>query len=195
MTRVLLVDDHPRSRQDVVNILRGTAYEIVGVGASGLGLAGLIGAKTPDVVLMAVGLSDLDGISAAQQVMSAEPLPIVLLTSHHDAVTIRRAAAAGIMGYLVKPLRAEELQPAIELALAHFREFVALRQENVNLKRTIEARKVIDRAKGILMEMHGYSEAEAFSLIKRESMNLRKPMKEIAEALILSETLHRSGKS
>lgn len=70
---------------------------------------------------MAVGLSDLDGISAAQQIMSAEPLPIVLLTSHHDAVTIQRATAAGIMAYLVKPLRAEELQPAIELALARFR--------------------------------------------------------------------------
>lgn len=119
----------------------------------------------------------------------------MLLTSHHDAVTIQRATAAGIMAYLVKPLRAEELQPAIEMALARFREFVALRQENVNLKKTIEARKVIDRAKGILMEMHGYSEAEAFSLIKRESMNLRKPMKEIAEALLLSESLHRSGKS
>ena len=195
MKRVLLVDDHPRSRQEVSTVLRSGGYDVVGEGSSGMSVAGLISATAPHFVLMAVGLSDLDGISVAQQIMAAQPTPIILLTSHHDAKTIRRATAAGVMGYLVKPLRAEELSPTVELALAHFQEFAALRQENANLKKTLEARKVIDKAKGLLMESHGYTEAEAFSLIKRESMNLRKPMKEIAEALILSETIGRSGKN
>ncbi|MBM4299429.1 MAG: response regulator, partial [Deltaproteobacteria bacterium] len=92
-----------------------------------MGAAGLVGAKTPDVVLMAVGLRDLDGISVAQQIMAPQPTPIILLTSRCDAGTIRRAVAAGIMGYLLKPLRAEELPAAIELALVRFHELAALR--------------------------------------------------------------------
>lgn len=191
--KILLVDDHISSRRDAVSVLRSGGYEVVAETSSGIAAAGLVGAKSPDVVLMAVGLGDLDGISAAQQIMAAQPTPIVLFTSHVDLNTIRRAAAAGVMGYLIKPLRAEELQPTIELALAHFREFVALRAENANLKKTLEARKVIEKAKGLLMEMNGYAEAEAFSLIKRESMNLRRPMKEIAEALILSAALSKRG--
>jgi AmiR/NasT family two-component response regulator len=194
MTRVLLVDDHTRSRQEASGVLQSGGYDVVGEGSSGMGAAGLISATAPHVVLMAVGLGDLDGISAAQQIMAAKPTPIIILTSHHDTKTIQRAAAAGVMGYLVKPLRAQELSPAIEMALAHFQEFATLRNENAMLKKNLEARKVIEKAKGILMESHGYTESEAFSLIKRESMNLRKPMKEIAEALILSETFGRSGK-
>jgi response regulator NasT len=195
MTRVLLVDDHTRCRQQVFGVLTSVGYDVVGEGSSGIGVAGLISATAADVVLMAVGLGELDGISVAQQIMAAQPTPIILLTSHHDAKTIRRATAAGVMGYLVKPLRAEELSPTIELALVHFQEFTALRTENANLKKTLEARKVIEKAKGILMESHGYTESEAFSLIKRESMNLRKPMKEISEALILSEAISKSGKN
>lgn len=195
MTRVLLVDDHVRSRQQLTGVLKRGGYDVVGEGSSGIGVAGLIGATAPHVVLMSVGLRDLDSISVAQQIMAAEPTPIILLTSHHDTQTLHRAMAAGVIGYLVKPLRAEQLLPAIELALAQFQEFAALRSENANLKKILEARKVIEKAKGILMEGHGYTESAAFSLIKRESMNLRKPMKEIAEALILSEALNKNGKS
>lgn len=93
------------------------------------------------------------------------------------------------MGYLVKPLRGSELAPAIELAVAHFEEFIALRKENDNLKKTLEARKIIERAKGILMVNQGLSEANAFALIKRKSMDMRKPMAEIAQALVLSDDL------
>jgi len=119
--------------------------------------------------------------------MQAHPLPVILLTSHFDAATIERAKRAGIMGYLVKPLRASELAPAIELAIAHFEEFIALRKENDNLKKTLEARKIIERAKGILMANQGLSEADAFALIKRKSMDMRKPMAEIAQAPVLSD--------
>lgn len=195
MTRILLVDDHLPSCLNAVRVLNGAGYDVVAETASGMSAAGLVGAKTPDVVLMAVGLRDLDGISVSQQIMAARPTPIILLTSRYDAKTIRRAIDAGITGYLLKPLRAAELPPTIELALVRFHEFAALRSENASLKRTLEARKMIEKAKGILMEQSGYTEAEAFSLIKRESMNLRRPMKEIAEALILSEAVSKSGKS
>jgi len=111
---------------------------------------------------------------------------------HADAG--QETVRTGIMGYLVKPLRSSELAPAIELAIAHFEEFIALRKENQDLKKTLEARKVIERAKGILMANQGLSEADAFALIKRKSMDLRKPMAEIAQALVLSDELAKGIK-
>jgi AmiR/NasT family two-component response regulator len=137
-------------------------------------------------------LSDLDWIRAARQIMQAKPVPIILVSSHYDAETVERAKQAGVMGYLIKPLRGGELIPAIELAVSHFQEFVALQRENENLKRTLQARKIIERAKGILMRSKGFSEAEAFSFIQRKSMDLRKPMREIAQALILGEELSKA---
>jgi len=190
----LVIDDHEPSRTNLVRVLAESGFEVAGEGASGAGALELSLATNPEVVLMAVGLADLDGIRAARRIMQTHPLPVILLTSHFDAVTIERAKRTGIMGYLVKPLRSSELAPAIELAIAHFEEFIALRKENQDLKKTLEARKVIERAKGILMANQGLSEADAFALIKRKSMDLRKPMAEIAQALVLSDELAKGIK-
>jgi len=194
MRRVLVIDDHEPSRKNVFRVLAESGFEVAGDGTSGAGALELSLATNPEVVLMAVGLADLDGIRAARRIMQTHPLPVILLTSHFDAVTIERAKRTGIMGYLVKPLRSSELAPAIELAIAHFEEFIALRKENQDLKKTLEARKVIERAKGILMANQGLSEADAFALIKRKSMDLRKPMAEIAQALVLSDELAKGIK-
>ena len=196
MRRVLVIDDHEPSRTNLVRVLAESGFEVAGEGASGAGALELSLATNPEVVLMAVGLADLDGIRAARRIMQTHPLPVILLTSHFDAVTIERAKRTGIMGYLVKPLRSSELAPAIELAIAHFEEFIALRKENQDLKKTLEARKVIERAKGILMANQGLSEADAFALIKRKrkSMDMRKPMAEIAQALVLSDELAKGIK-
>jgi response regulator NasT len=194
MRRVLVIDDHEPSRKNLFRVLAESGFEVAGDGTSGAGALDLSLAANPEVILMAVGLADMDGIRAARRIMQAHPLPVILLTSHFDAVTIERAKRAGIMGYLVKPLRASELAPAIELAIAHFEEFIALRKENDNLKKTLEARKIIERAKGILMANQGLSEADAFTLIKRKSMDMRKPMAEIAQALVLSDELAKGIK-
>lgn len=194
MRRVLVIDDHEPSRRDLFRVLAESGFEVVGDGTSGAGALELSLATNPEVILMAVGLADMDGIRAARRIMQAHPRPVILLTSHFDAVTIERAKRAGIMGYLVKPLRGNELAPAIELAVAHFEEFIALRKENDNLKKTLEARKIIERAKGILMANQGLSEADAFALIKRKSMDMRKPMAEIAQALLLSDELAKGTK-
>jgi len=189
MKRALVIDDHEPSRKNVVGVLAESGFQIVGAATSGAAGLQLASASAPDVILMAVGLPDLDGIRAARKIMQANPLPIVLVTSHYDAATIERAKRAGVMGYLIKPLREGELLPAIELAISHFQEFVALQKENENLKKTLEARKVIERAKGILMKRQRLSEPEAFSLIQQKSMDMRKPMVEIAQAVILSQEI------
>jgi two-component system, response regulator PdtaR len=189
MRRVLVIDDHEPSRHNLVKVLIDSGFQMIGEASSAAVGLELASATAPDLILMAVGLPDLDGIRAARRIMQTKPLPIVLVTSHYDAETIERAKRAGVMGYLIKPLREGELLPAIELAISHFQEFIALQEENENLKKTLEARKVIERAKGILMKRQRLSEAEAFSLIQRKSMDMRKPMAEIARAVILSQEI------
>jgi len=191
MSRVLVIDDHDPSRKNLVSILRNSGYEVVGEGTTGATGLALAATTAPDITLMAVGLPDLDGIRAARKIMQAYPHAIVLLTSHNDKATIERAARAGLMGYLVKPLRECELRPAIELAIARYQEFVALQKENEDLKKTLGARKIIERAKNILMESRRLTEAEAFALIQRKSMDTRKPMAEIAQAIVLAEEIAR----
>jgi AmiR/NasT family two-component response regulator len=189
--RVLVIDDHLPSRSFLVDALREKGFAVVGEGASGKGALKLTQTTGPDAVLMAVGLPDIDGISAAEQIMEDNPLPIVLLTSHYDTETIDRAKEAGVMAYLLKPLREEELLPSVELAISRFEEFISLRKENEDLKKTLEARKTIERAKGILMKTERLSEADAFALIQKKSMDLRKPMAEIAQAIILTEEIKK----
>ncbi len=192
--RLLIVDDSVKSRASLTKALEGLGCSVVG-GATTAGEAlHLTDTLKPDLILMAVGLPDLDGITAARQIMEEVPTPIVILTSHRDPETIRRATEAGVMAYLIKPVREEELQPAIELAIARFREFMMLRQENADLKRALEERKVIERAKGILMETEGFSEQEAFARIRKMSMDTRRSMGEIARAILLAtEVRQRRG--
>jgi len=187
--RVLVIDDHPLSRTFLVRVLKEKGFEVAGEGTSGKGALRLAKETAPDVILMAVGLADMDGIRAAQAIMEESPLPVILLTSHYDAETIERTKGAGVMAYLIKPLREEELLPTVELAISRFAEFVSLRRENEDLKKTLEARKAIERAKGILMQRQGLSEAEAFALIQKKSMDTRKSMAEIAQAIVLTEEI------
>ncbi len=185
----MVIDDHLPSKAILVKALNAKGFEVVGEGASGQSALSLSKTTAPDVILMAVGLTHRDGISAAREIMEENPLPIVLLTSHYEAETIERAKGTGVMAYLIKPLREEELLPTIELAVSRFSEFISLQRENEDLKKTLEARKTIERAKGILMKNQGLSEAEAFALIRKKSMETRKPMAEIAQAIILAEEM------
>lgn len=143
----------------------------------------------PDVVVCAVGLPDGDGIEAARLVTAKGACPVVLLTGHTDPDVSARAIEAGVLGFLVKPLRAGELGPALDVAIARFGEITAVRKENETLRRTLEARKLIERAKGLLMTRLGLSEPEAFRKIQKTAMDSRKSMTEVAEALLLTEEL------
>jgi two-component system, response regulator PdtaR len=186
MRRVLVIDDHEPSRRHLVRTLTEAKYEIAGEGASGKSALTLARSAAPDVTIMAVGLPDMDGIEAAREMMRVQPLPIVLITSHYDTATIERAKQAGVMGYLVKPLRAEELTPTIEVAVTRYQDFLSLHQENSNLKENLASRKLIERAKGLLMEQRELSEEQAYTLIKKTSMNMRKPMVDVAQAILLA---------
>jgi response regulator NasT len=185
--RVVIIDDSARSRAALGAAIKGFGCEIAGEGVNGSEAIRLVQLLKPDVLFLAVGLPEMDGVTAAAQILEAHPLPIIILSSHLEPDLIQRAKEAGVMAYMVKPLREEELLPTIELAVSRFEEFTALRKENEDLKRTLEGRKLIERAKGVLMERENISEQQAFARIQKASMNTRRSMAEIAQAILLSE--------
>ena len=141
----------------------------------------LVRRASPDVAVFAVGLPDGDGIEAARQVIDAG-CPVVLFTSHTKQELVDRARAAGVMSFLLKPLRSAELAPVLDLAVARFR-------ETLELRRSLEDRKIIERAKGRLMARYQLSEEEAFRRLRRAAMDSRRPMVDIARALLVSESV------
>ena len=185
---VAIVDDHAPSRAATAEAVTAHGGLVVGNGSHAGDALGLVERFRPDVLITSVGLPDGDGVEVARKVMAAG-CPAVLHTSHAAPEVSARAAEAGVVGFLVKPLRAEELGPTLDLAVSRFREREALRQENETLRRTLEARKLIERAKGLLMQRLGLSEPEAFRKIQKTAMDTRRPMTEVAQALLLTEKL------
>ena len=138
-------------------------------------------------------MPDLDGIAAAKILTEERIAPVLLLTAFSQQELVEGAKEAGVVGYIVKPFRESELAPAIEIALARFREFRSLEKEAANLRDTLETRKLVERAKGVLMDSQGLKEADAFRKIQKLSMNTRKSMREIAEAILLTHEVERDS--
>ncbi len=185
-TRVIIADDESVIRTDLREMLTNLGYLVVGEVGDGLSAVNLARELKPDVVIMDIKMPDLDGIEAAQVLTQEKIAPVLLLTAYSQRDLVDRAKEAGVVYYLVKPFREQEIVPAIEIASARFQEFRELEKEVGDLRETLETRKLVDRAKGILMDQQGLSEAEAFRKIQKMSMNTRKPMKEIAEAIVLA---------
>ncbi len=185
--RVLIVDDHAQSRAAVAEAVGCQGGTVVGNGSRAEDAVRLVDKHRPDVLLMAVGLPDGDGVEAARRVMQTLPCAIVLLTSHADPEVAARAVEAGVLGFLVKPLRSAELGPALDVAVTRFSELEAVRHENEALKRKLESRKLVDRAKGLLMTRLGLSEPEAFRRIQKTAMDTRKTMADVSQALLLAD--------
>jgi len=180
--RVLVVDDHARSRFELGDAVARAGGVVAAEGGTAGEAPGLIATIRPDVAIFAVGLGDGDGISAARTVMAATPCPIVLFTSHRGDSFVRRAAEAGVMAFLLKPLRADEVSPVLDLAVARFADIQDLRQ-------SLASRKLIERAKGLLMKRRGIPEEDAFRLLRTAAMNQRRPMVEVAQAVLLAESV------
>ena len=190
---VVIVDDHAPSRAATAEAVSAQGGQVLGNGSRAEDALRLVETHRPDVLICAVGLpGGADGVEVTRRVMAAAASPVVLLTSHTDPEVSARAIEAGALGFLVKPLRPEELGPALDVAVSRFREIQAVRRENETLKRSLEGRKLIERAKGILMQRLGLSEPEAFRKIQKTAMDSRKPMTEVAQALLLTEELAHS---
>jgi response regulator NasT len=183
---VIVADDESVIRMDLREMLTNLGYLVIGEVGDGRSAVNLARELKPDVVIMDIKMPDMDGIDAAKILTEERIAPVLLLTAYSQQELIERAKEAGVVGYIVKPFRESDLAPAIEVAVARFAEFRALEKEIGDLKLALETRKLVDRAKGILMDTQGLTEAEAFRKIQKMSMNTRKPMKEVAEAIILA---------
>jgi len=190
-TRIVIVDDESIIRIDLREMLSNLGYLVVGEVGDGRSAVNLARELRPDLVIMDIKMPGMDGIDAAKILTEEKIAPVLLLTAYSQRELLSRARQAGVVGYLVKPFRESELAPAIEAARARFAEFRALESDVGDLQEALETRKFVERAKGILMDTQGLPEADAFRKIQKMSMNTRKPMKEVAEAIILA---HEAGK-
>ncbi|MCG8922247.1 MULTISPECIES: ANTAR domain-containing response regulator [Lentzea] len=182
--RVLVAEDEALIRLDLVEMLREEGYDVAGEAADGEEAIKLATELDPDLVILDVKMPKVDGIEAAQHIAGNRIAPVVILTAFSQRDLVERARDAGAMAYLVKPFAKRDLVPAIELAMSRFNELAALEQEVAGLTERLETRKVVERAKGILMSKQGLSEPEAFRWVQRTAMDRRTTMKAVAEAVI-----------
>jgi response regulator NasT len=165
-------------------MLERAGFEVVAEAHDGREAVALAAEHRPDLAVMDVKMPELDGIEAARRMLEHRQIPIVMLTAFSEAALVGRAVDAGVFGYLVKPFRESDLLPAIEAARARHAELQALRDEAGSLRDALEARKLIERAKGLLMEKDGLSEGEAFARLRGASQQTGRPLRDVAEAIL-----------
>jgi two-component system, response regulator PdtaR len=182
--RVLVVEDEALIRLDLTEMLREEGYVVAGEAGDGEQAVKLARELKPDLVIMDVKMPKVDGITAAGEIVEERIAPVVMLTAFSQRDLIEQARDAGAMAYLVKPFARHELVPAIELAVSRFAEKKALEDEVATLTDRLETRKLVDRAKGLLMSRQSMSEPDAFRWIQRTAMDRRTTMKAVAEAVV-----------
>jgi len=181
---VLLVEDEALIRLDLGEMLREEGYQVVGEAGDGEAAVAMARELRPDLVMMDIKMPKMDGIEAAAAIVNERIAPVVMLTAFSQRDLIEQARDAGAMAYLVKPFARHELIPAIELAVSRFNQVQALETEVATLLERLEARKAVDRAKGILMTQQKMTEPEAFRWIQRTAMDRRTTMRSVAEAVV-----------
>jgi response regulator NasT len=185
--RIVVAEDEGIARLDLKEMLENQGYLVVGEATDGRSAVNLARELKPDLLLMDIKMpGEIDGIAAAKILAEERVAPVLLLTAFSDREFVDRARESGVMGYIVKPFGEAELVPAIEVALARFQEFRSLEQELGDTRDALETRKLVERAKGVLMDAQGLKETEAFRKIQKLSMNSRKSMREVAEAILLA---------
>ena len=182
--RVLVAEDEALIRLDLVELLEGEGYEVVGQAGDGEEAVEKARQLQPDLEVMDVKMPKMDGITAASTIAEERIAPVVMLTAFSQRELVDRAREAGAMAYVVKPFDASDVVPAIELAMARYAEIRAVEDEVSDLHERLESRKAVDHAKGLLMEGLGLTEPEAFRWIQKTAMDLRKSMREVAEGVI-----------
>ena len=182
--RVVIADNESIIRLDIREMLEDAGHEVVGEAINGRKAVELTRQYHPDLVLMDIKMPELDGITAARKIYETKIAPVILLTAFSQADIVEKAKDSGVLGYLVKPVQESQLFPAIEIALSRWQEMQGLEDELEKLKDSLESRKLIDRAKGIIMAAHKLGEQEAYRRIQQYAMQKRVPIKDVAQSII-----------
>jgi response regulator NasT len=191
--RVLIAEDEALIRLDLKEMLEEEGYTVVAEVGDGQAAVDQARELRPDLVVLDIQMPVLDGLSAAEQIAGERVAPVIVLTAFSQRELVERARDAGAMAYLVKPFSKTDLVPAIEVARARFAEMTALDGEVRTLEERLETRKVVEKAKGVLMAERGITEAEAFRFLQRTAMNERTSMKALAEAVLAGQPVGESS--
>ncbi len=184
--KVVIADDEALIRLDLREMLTEAGHTVVGEASDGEEAVELAQRLKPDLVIMDVKMPKMDGITAAGIITERQLAPVLLLTAYSQEDVVAKANSSGVMAYLVKPVREEQLFASMQVAIARFKEHQQMDSELADLRESLETRKLLDRAKGILMAAHGLTEEQAYSKMRQYSMNRRMSLKELAEAVIAS---------
>ncbi len=187
--RIVIADDEPIIRLDLRKTLENMGHQVVGEAGDGAKAVEIARELKPDIIILDIKMPEMDGIEAAKMLTTEAVAPVLLLTAYSQKDLVDRAKDAGVFAYLVKPFKEADLLPAMEIAISRYEEFVELENEVSDLENKLDTRKSVDRAKGILMDQYGLKEQEAFRRIQIQSMNTRKSMREIAEAIIIAHNV------
>jgi response regulator NasT len=180
--RVLVAEDEALIRLDLVEMLTEAGYEVIAQASNGEEAIKLVELHKPDLAILDINMPIMDGLTAAEVIVNSTP--VLMLTAFSQRDLVARASEIGVMAYVVKPFTINDLIPAIEIAATRYREMLALTHEVANLNERLETRKIVDKAKGILMKALNLSEPDAFSWIQKTAMDRRLTMREVAEAVI-----------
>ncbi len=187
--RVVIADDESIRLLSLKTQLESLGLQVIGEAADGKQAVDLVMKLKPDMAILDIKMPEMDGLEAAKLIASQYPIPIILLTAYSERTLAERAIEAGVFAYLMKPVSEEDLLPTILLARSRFQEFQDLRKGMSDLKEALETRKLVERAKGILMERRNLSEAEAFRRMQIQSQNENKKLAEIAQAIIMADRM------
>jgi response regulator NasT len=182
--RVVIAEDEAIIRLDLKETLEEEGYEVVGETGRGDEAVQLVRDHKPDIAILDIKMPGLDGLQAAREITNDRGAAVLILTAFSQRDLIEQARDAGALAYLVKPFQRSELIPAVEVALGRFQEMRALEDEVKGLEDQLETRRLVDRAKGLLMDKHGLSENDAFSFVQKTAMRERTTMKHIAQQII-----------
>jgi two-component system, response regulator PdtaR len=183
-TRVVIAEDEAIIRLDLKETLEEEGYEVVGQTGRGDEAVKLVADLQPDLAILDVKMPGMDGLEAAGQISAGKQAAVLILTAFSQRDLIEKARDAGALAYLVKPFQKSELIPAVEVALGRFQEMKALQDQNLSLAEQLETRKLVDRAKGTLMDKHALSEADAFRFVQKTAMDTRSTLKSVAQDVI-----------
>jgi AmiR/NasT family two-component response regulator len=185
--KIAVADDERDMRDYFQKILPLLGHRVVAVAENGKELVEKCAASHPELVITDIKMADMDGIDAAAQIYRQNPVPVILVSAHHEPEFIRRAEADHILAYLVKPIKQADLEPAIAIAMRRFEQFQALRKETSDLKQALEDRKVIEKAKGILMKKTGLDEHDAFRRLQKLASDKNRKLIDIAQTILTAE--------
>jgi len=190
-SRIVLVDADPVLRKSIKTTLIKLGYSIVGEAGDGVSALKLVRSRQPDLLVIGAELPGMDGLEVATIVHEDKIAPVIVLAGSHAQVLLEKAKAARVAAFLIKPVEETDLLPAVEISLSNYQEIVSLENRIKEMQEALTSRKIVEQAKGILMETLNISEAEAFKRIQKQSMNSRVTMRQVAEAIILTQNFRK----